>query len=116
MRKEKSGSFELSTRIAFVLAKKGLESGVSRDKSRDICNYCKEVGHWARECKKKKIDSKKRGEQNNIIEARFMTPRFFTSSFYLSHCHFFLSSSFENFEHDLPQLESPKVAKANNDT
>jgi hypothetical protein len=116
MRKEKFGSSKFSTEIAFILAKKRSKSKVSRDKSRDICNYRKEVGHWARECKKKRADSKKRRKQDNIIEARFMTPRFFTSSFYLSHCHLFLFSSFENFEHDLPQLKCPKVAKANNDT
>jgi len=116
MRKEKFGSFKLSTEIAFILAQKGSKSKVSRGKSKDICNYRKEIGHWARECKKKRADSKKRGKQDNIFEARFMTPRFFTSSFYLSHCHLFFSSSFKNSEHNLPQLKCPKVAKANNDT
>ncbi len=70
VKKEKFGSFELLTKTALVLAQKGSKFRVSRDKSRDICNYCKEVGHWARECKKKIVDSKKRGEKNNIIEAR----------------------------------------------
>jgi hypothetical protein len=45
-----------------------------------------------------------------------MTPSFFISSFYLFHCHIFLSSNIENFESDLPQLERPKVAKAHNIT
>jgi hypothetical protein len=44
-----------------------------------------------------------------------MTPSFFTSSFYFSHC-CFLSSSFENSKHSPPQLEHPKVAKTNNAT
>jgi len=45
-----------------------------------------------------------------------MTPSFFISSFYLFHFHLFLSSSFENFEHDLPQLEHPKVVEDHNIT
>ncbi len=46
----------------------------------------------------------------------FMTPSFFTSSFYLYHCHFFLSSSFKNFKCGLPQLECPKGVEARNIT
>jgi len=45
-----------------------------------------------------------------------MTQIFFTSSFYLFHCLFFLSSSFKNFKWDFPQLERPKVVEANNIT
>jgi len=43
-----------------------------------------------------------------------MTPSFFTSSFYLFHCHLFLSSNFKNPKQGLPQLEHPKVVKTNN--
>jgi hypothetical protein len=116
MRKEKFGSSKLLIEIAFVLAQKRSKSRISRDKSRDICNYSEEVGHWARECKRKTTNYKNKGEQNNIIEVRFITPRFVISSFYLPHCHLFLSSSFKNFEHNPPQLKCSKVAKANNDT
>jgi hypothetical protein len=55
-----------------MLAQKKYEfrNGI-RDKSKDVCNYCKEVDHWARECQKKKANWKKRSEQNNIVEAGF---------------------------------------------
>ncbi len=45
-----------------------------------------------------------------------MTPSFFTSSFYLSHCRFFLSSNFKNSKRCLPQLECAKVVEATNAT
>ncbi len=44
----------------------------------------------------------------------FHDTKFFTSFFYLFHCHLFLSSSFENFKHGLPQLECPKFIEVNN--
>jgi hypothetical protein len=43
-----------------------------------------------------------------------MTLSIFTSSSYLSDCRIFHFSSFENFEHGLPQLERPKVATTHN--
>ncbi len=55
-----------------MLAQKKYESRSStRDKSKDVYNQCKEFGHWAKECKKKKGDWKKKSEQNNIVEANF---------------------------------------------
>ncbi len=65
MRKEKFGSSKLSTKIVVILIQKRLESKVNRDKSREICNYYKEVGHWTRECKKKKTILRR--EESKII-------------------------------------------------
>ncbi len=53
-----------------MLAQKKYESkSGTRDKSKDVYNQCKEVGHWAKECKKKKVGWKKKNEQNNIVKA-----------------------------------------------
>jgi hypothetical protein len=69
MKKEKYGSTESSTKIMLMLVQKKYESRYgTRDKSKDVCNYCKEVNHWARECKKKKLTKRKKNEQNNIVE------------------------------------------------
>ncbi len=65
MRKEKYGSSELLIEIMHVLVQNGSKSKVNKDKSRNICNYCKDVRHWARECKKKKADSRKK--ENKIM-------------------------------------------------
>ncbi len=45
-----------------------------------------------------------------------MTPSFFTSFFLFTSCHLILSSSFENSKCGPPQLECPKVTKANKGT
>jgi hypothetical protein len=67
MRKKKFGSFESLVKTTFVLDQKGSKSKVNRNKSKDIYNYYKEVGHWAKESKNKRADSKKIKEQNNIV-------------------------------------------------
>jgi hypothetical protein len=69
MKKKKSKSFESLVKTTFMLIQKGSKFRVGRKMLIDICNYCKEVGHWAKECEKKKVDSKKRREQYNIVEA-----------------------------------------------
>jgi hypothetical protein len=52
------------------LAQKKFESKRSKDKTKDVCNYCKKLGHCAREWKKKKVDWKNKNEQNNsVLEA-----------------------------------------------
>ncbi len=51
-----------------MLAQKKFESKSGRDKTKDVCNYYKEVGDWARESKKIKVDLKKKSEQNNNVE------------------------------------------------
>ncbi len=51
-----------------MLAQKKFESRSGRDKTKDLCNYDKEVGDWARESKKIKVDLKKKSEQNNNVE------------------------------------------------
>ncbi len=86
MRKEKYGSSELSIETTHILVQKGSESRVNRNKSRNICNYCKEVRHWARECKKKRTDSKRKGKQNNVVEAgnEVINEEAFMSSLYVS--------------------------------
>ncbi len=70
MRREKVGLSQSSTETALILAQKKFESKGSRDKTKDVCNYCKELDHWARECKKGNADWKKKSEQsNNVSEA-----------------------------------------------
>ncbi len=51
-----------------MLLQKKFESKSGRDKTKDVCNYYKEVGDWARENKKIKFDLKKKSEQNNDFE------------------------------------------------
>ncbi len=51
-----------------MLAQKKFESKSGRDKTKDVSNYYKEVGDWARESKKVKVDLKKTSEQNNNVE------------------------------------------------
>ncbi len=51
-----------------MLAQKKFESKSGRDKTKDVCNYYKEVGDQVRESKKIKVDLKKKSEQNNNVE------------------------------------------------
>lgn len=34
--------------------------GTRPDKSKSTCNYCKKVGHWAAECRKREADNRKK--------------------------------------------------------
>ncbi len=61
-RKEKLGSSKSISEYAFMLVQRKLESKNNRNKSKDICNSYKEVGHWASKCKKRKTNFKKRIE------------------------------------------------------
>ena len=38
---------------------------ISRDKSEEWCHYCAEMGHFIKECQKKKWDQGKPGEQKH---------------------------------------------------
>jgi hypothetical protein len=47
MREEKFGSFTSISEYAFMLVQRKSESKNNINKSKDICNCCKKVGHWA---------------------------------------------------------------------
>jgi hypothetical protein len=69
MRKEKGESSQ--TIETTLLAQKYFESKRSmRDKNKNICNYCKKVDHWAKDCKKKKFDAmhKQKTKEGNVID------------------------------------------------
>ncbi len=70
MKKKKVGPFKSSTKTTFILAQKKSKSKGSRNKIKDVYNYYKKLGHWAQEIFKKKVDWKKKSEQNmnNVSE------------------------------------------------
>jgi hypothetical protein len=41
-----------------------------RDRSKDVCNYCKQLGHWYKDCKNFFLDilQKQKIEKGNIVE------------------------------------------------
>jgi len=54
-----------------LIAQKHSESKRSmRDKSKDICYYCKKASHWAKDCKKKKFDAmcKQKTKEGNVVD------------------------------------------------
>jgi hypothetical protein len=53
--KKELGPFESSTKTSLILAQRKFESKGSKDKTKDICNYYKKLGHWARDFKKRKV-------------------------------------------------------------
>ncbi len=69
MKKEKNKSLEIMFVKTMLLSKKSSTQRY-KDKSEDVCNYCKQKRHWARECKKKKNEYVKRKiKQKNIVES-----------------------------------------------
>ncbi len=68
MRKEKGG---LSNEVAlFAQRQSDFKKGM-RGKGKDVCNYCTQLGHWYRDCKKKNLTycRSKKIEDGNIIES-----------------------------------------------
>jgi hypothetical protein len=56
MEKKNIGQFESSPTTSLILAQKKFKSKGSRDKIKDIHNYYKKLGHWIKECKKRKVN------------------------------------------------------------
>jgi hypothetical protein len=57
--KKKNGDSSSAPNIAFVHTSHknvGFKK-IDKDKSQDICNYCKKKGHWVRNCMKKKDEN-----------------------------------------------------------
>ncbi len=67
MEKKNIGQFESSPTTSLILAQKKFKSKGSRDKIKDIHNYYKKLGHWIKECKKRKVNWKKKSEQNDNV-------------------------------------------------
>ncbi len=69
MRKEKNVSLEIMSIDTTLLFEK-TSTQRCKDKSEDVCNYCKQKRHWARKCKKKKNEYVKRKiKQGNTAES-----------------------------------------------
>jgi len=70
MRMEKNKSLEtmFSTEITLLFKKSSVQR--HRDKSENVCNYCKQKMHWARECEKRKNEyAKRKTKLINTIES-----------------------------------------------
>jgi predicted amino acid-binding ACT domain protein len=52
MKREKGESQE-GEKVAVLMTRRS-NSRCGKDRSKNICNYCKEQGHWARDCQNKK--------------------------------------------------------------
>lgn len=66
IRKEK-GNFSQAMEVA-LLAQKHFES----KKNKKICNYYKQLGHWARNCKKKRSNAlhKQKAKEGNVVDSK----------------------------------------------
>jgi hypothetical protein len=65
MRKEKNKSLETMSSIEVTLLSKKSYTQRCKDKSEDVCDYCKQKGHWVRECEKRKDEYAKRKNGTN---------------------------------------------------
>jgi len=69
MKKEKNKSLDIMSIDTTLLSKK-TSTQRHKDKSEDVCNYCKQKWHCARKCKKKKNEYvKTKIEQGNTTES-----------------------------------------------
>jgi hypothetical protein len=60
VRKKKVGPSKSSTKTTFIFTQQNSKSKDSRNKTKDVYNYCKELSHWAQSVRKDQLIGRKK--------------------------------------------------------
>ncbi len=71
MKKEKGESQE-GEEVAILMTRRS-NSQCGKDWSKNICNYCKEQGHWTKDCHNRKDQQEKKEQGNNADYGEVLT-------------------------------------------